>query len=419
MIVHLKTHQLKSIDQVRAFVLGNDPVEFKLSDRKVAHQWMADTLRNFAYFKRNKEHKGLLRLYLSKMTGLSRAQTERYIRQYRTEGAIGDRRQPPPGLIQSRFTDKDVALLAELDAIHDNLSGPATRKLCERMFKIFGDDRYERLASISNGHLYNLRQKEAYLNVRKVFQKTRSTQVQIGIRRKPRPEGTPGYLRIDSVHQGDLDGIKGIYIINAVDEVTQYQCIVAVERISELFLIPALQQILDSFPFEIRNFHSDCGSEYINYRVAGLLEKLRIEQTKSRSRQCNDNALAESKNASTVRKYLGYAHIPALLADQVTDFTLKILTPYINFHRPCFFPTEITDAKGKIRKKYRYEDMMTPYEKLKSLHQIKSHLKPDITLEHLDAMALRQNDNEAGIELQKARQKLFKTINKTSQQSVA
>jgi len=184
-----------------------------------------------------------------------------------------------------------------------------------------GDARFERLAGISNGHLYNLRQHKTYQAKRGSFDKPRPTKISIGERRKPAPDGCPGYLRVDSVHQGDLDGIyphgaperrlshqypKGT---SAVDEVTQFQAVFAVARISEAYLLPVLEAMLDAFPFMIRSFHSDNGSEYINHQVAKLLEKLRIEQTKSRSRQTNDNALAESKNASTVRKYLGYSHL--------------------------------------------------------------------------------------------------------------
>ncbi len=120
---------------------------------------------------------------------------------------------------------------------------------------------------------------------------------------------------------------KGVYLINAVDEVTRFQSGFAVERISEAYLLPVLEAMMDAFPFAIKSFHSDNGSEYINHQVAKLLEKLRIEQTKSRSRQTNDNAPAESKNASTVRKYLGYNHIPQHFAGQV-------LSPYLNDHRP-------------------------------------------------------------------------------------
>ena len=419
MIVTLQTQLISSIDQVREFVLATESALFSVTDRKEASQWMAKTLRHFRYANLSKEHKGLIRLYLAKVTGLSRAQVARCIRQYQEEGTVEDRRKQSANLFRVRYTDEDVRLLAELDSIHEGLSGPATKKLCERMYHVFGDHRYERLSTISNGHLYNLRKEAAYAQIRQVFQKTRSTKIQIGVRRKPYPNGAPGYLRVDSVHQGDLDGIKGIYLINAVDEVTQMQCIVAVPRISEIFLVPALNQMMESFPFVIRNFHSDCGSEYINRKVAEMLEKLRIDQTKSRSRHCNDNALVESKNASTVRKYLGYAHIPASLADLVSEFTRCVLTPYINYHRPCFFPYEEEDAKGKIRKKYRYADMKTPYEKFRSLTQIESYLRPGLTLAHLDAIASAQSDNEAGLELQKARQKLFQTINKRSQRPAA
>ena len=115
---------------------------------------------------------------------------------------------------------------------------------------------------------------------------------------------------MDSVHQGDLDGRKGVYEVNLVDEVTQYEFVAAVEGISERFLLPALEALIEAFPFEIKGFHADNGSEYINYRVARLLRKLHVEEfTKSRPRRSNDNALVESKNASVVRRHLGHAHI--------------------------------------------------------------------------------------------------------------
>jgi hypothetical protein len=49
--------------------------------------------------------------------------------------------------------------------------------------------------------------------------------------------GKPGYIRIDTVHQGDLDGCKGVYHINAVDEVTQIEIVVSVEKISEQYFM--------------------------------------------------------------------------------------------------------------------------------------------------------------------------------------
>ena len=88
----------------------------------------------------------------------------------------------------------------------------------------------------------------------------------IGQRRAPSPNNQPGYLRVDSVHQGDQDGIKGVYHINIVDCVTQFEGVATCERISEAFLIPVLDALLDSFPFVVKGFHSDNGSEYVHFR---------------------------------------------------------------------------------------------------------------------------------------------------------
>jgi transposase InsO family protein len=243
-------------------------------------------------------------------------------------------------------------LLAATDTLHGTLSGLATKKLMERACHVFGDARYERLAGISVAHLYNLRKQTGYQRQRQVWTKTRPVTLPIGVRRAPAPNNQPGYLRVDSVHQGDQDGVKGVYHINAVDGVTQYEGVATCERISEAFLIPVLEALLQSFPFVIKGFHSDNGSEYINHHVAELLNKLLVkEQTKSRSRHSNDNALAESKNGAIIRKHLGYSHIPQRFATLVNVFCRDHLNPYLNFHRPCLFAETITDAKGRQRKR--------------------------------------------------------------------
>jgi hypothetical protein len=193
--------------------------------------------------------KGLLRRYLCKVTGLPRAQMTRLIAQFRATGSMRDRRGPPKKPFPRRYTPQDIRLLAELDALHGTLSGPATRKLCERAYTLFGDVRYVLLAAISNGHLYNLRHSRTNRQRRGALDKTRPSPVKIGERRPPQPNGRPGFLRVDTVHQGDLDGIQGLYHLNAVDEITQMQVIVSVEKISERYLLPALEKLLDSFPF--------------------------------------------------------------------------------------------------------------------------------------------------------------------------
>jgi hypothetical protein len=416
MIVTLQTQGLQTLEQVRAFLEGSQPLGFEVPNREATYEFIAQTLRRFGYTRLGKADKGLLRRYLCKVTGRSRAQITRLIAQFRKTGRIRDHHGAPAHPFPRRYTREDVVSLAEIDTLHGTLSGPATRKLCERAYALFGDARYQRLARISNGHLYNLRQSKTYQRRRGSVDKTRPVKVNIGERRKPRPEGHPGFLRVDSVHQGDLDGVKGLYHINLVDEVTQFQFIGTTERISEHFLLPVLEALIESFPFVIRGFHADNGSEYINHRVARLLGKLHVQEfTKSRARRTNDNALVESKNGSVVRKHLGYAHIPGRCAQPVNHFTHNVLSPYLNFHRPCFFPTEQIDAKGRLRKHYRYEDMMTPYDKLKSLPDADQYLKPGIDFQQLDVIANAMSDNDAARHLNQARAELFRSINNAQQ----
>jgi transposase InsO family protein len=232
--------------------------------------------------------------------------------------------------------------------------------------------------------------------------------VSIGERRRPEPNGRPGYLRVDTVHQGDLDGSKGVYHINAVDEVTQWEVVGAVAQISEAYLLPVLIAMLEQFPFRILGFHSDNGSEFINHRVAELLNKLLIEQTKSRPRHSNDNGLAETKNGAVVRKHMGYTHIAAPHAAAIETFYEEHFNEYLNYHRPCGVPERVISAKGKEKMIYRW--YATPWEILRQLPDLATHLKDGVTVEKLEAQARAMSDTMAAEEMQKAKQKLFNGI---------
>lgn len=410
----LHTQGLQTIDEIRAFVAGSQAADFEIPDRDEVHRFIGQTLRRFGYTRCNRVDKGVLRRYLMTVTGLSRAQVARRIRQFRETGRVRDRRDGPAKPFARRYTASDARALADLDALHGQLSGPATRRLCQRAWQVFGDGRYERLAGISNGHLYNLRHSRGYQRRRGTVDKTRPTRTPIAERRRPEPNGQPGYLRVDSVHQGDLDGVKGVYHINIVDAVTQYQFIGSVPRISEAFLLPLLEALINEFPFQIQGLHADNGAEYINYQVAEMLEKLRVtEFTKSRARQTTDNALVESKNAAVVRKHFGYGHIPADCAKALNDFNQYVLSPYLNYHRPSLFAVEHVDANGKVRKTYPADEVKTPYEKLKSLPEAAAYLKAGIDFETLDAQAQQISDNEAARQMNDAKTELFQTFNQT------
>ena len=406
----MNANELTSIDQVRALLSGTQRVAFEVAgDKQSRYDWLRRTLVKFNYSDCGKSDKGILLRYLIKVSGYSRAQVKRLIKQYRETGELAPRQRTVRGFAR-RYTQADIRLLAAMDERHNTPNGLTLKKLCERAFEVFGQADYERLAGVSVSHLYNLRQSQTYRRRRHTVDKTRPVVRDIGARRKPQSDGQPGYIRIDTVHQGDLDGGKGVYHINAVDEVTQFEVVVSVEKISEYYLIPALEQLLETFPFVILGFHSDNGSEYINKQVARLLEKLRIEFTKSRARHSNDNALVECKNGHVVRKLLGHAHIPQRWAGRLNDFHRQHLNPYLNYHRPCLFPVTITNKAGKQRKRYPYESLMTPYEKLKSLTDAQAYLKPGLSFAILDEVAYRVSDNAAADALQQARRRLFTTI---------
>ena len=411
MIVTLQTERITTLEEVRAFVEGNGPVDFELVDRESAYGFVRRTLVRFRYHAQGKSAKGLLRAFLGKATGLSRSQLARLIRQHRDTGAVADRRGPPARPFQRRYTQADIRLLAKVDGLLGQASGPSTRKSLRRMFEVFGDPDFERLAGLSNGHLYNLRKTRTYRAARATVEPTRAVQVPIGQRRRPDPQGRPGFLRVDTVHQGDLDGVKGVYHVNLVDEVTQWQHVGTVEAISERFMVPVLEGLIEAFPFAVKGFHADNGSEYVNHHVADLLNRLHVEDfTKSRARRSNDNALVEGKNGSVVRKWLGHGHIPKAFAPEVDAFTQGVLSPFLNFHRPCLFPTEVVDERGRTRRRYRDQDVATPYERFKSLPDAARWLRPGVTFERLDETAMARNDLEAAEAVNAARDELFRRI---------
>ena len=411
----MNVSKLETIEQIREFLDGTAEVAFSNpTDAFALRAFVETVLRRYRYFRLSKGPRGVLFAYMQRLTGYSRQHVSKLIAQYRDTQSLKPRKRVSRTSFARQYMAEDIALLAQTDGLHDTLSGPATKVLLRRAVEHFGDARYVRLSQISVSHLYNLRRSEPYRKQRLVWHRTRPAPVAIGIRKAPAPEGLPGYIRIDTVHQGDLDGMKGVYHINAVDIVTQWELVASVEHISEAYLLPVISLLLDGFPFAIRGFHSDSGSEYVNHKTAELLEKLRIEFTKSRPRQTNDNALAECKNGAVIRKTMGYSHIPQKYATAINDFYTEALNPYLNFHRPCYFAVDTIDAKGKIRKTYPHDQIMTPWERLKTIPAYEIDLKPGLSPHSLEHEANAMSDNEAASKVQQARKRLFQSINRRS-----
>jgi transposase InsO family protein len=407
LIIDMRDGEKASLEQIRAFLNASQEVKFEGWNRKEVYVWVTGLLRHHHYGRLGRADRGVVKQYLEKMTGLGRAQMTRLVGRYLETGEVSEasyQRRSFPRI----YTPGDIGLLAGVDEAHDVLSGPATKKILEREFKEYGHSEYERLAEISASHIYNLRRSNQYRKRYMAYHATRPAKVGFGERRRPEPNGRPGYLRIDTVHQGDKDKKKGVYHINAVDEVTQWEVVAAAPHISEYWLLPVLELMLDEFPFQVLGMHSDNGGEFINEPVSRLLGKLLIEQTKSRPRRSNDNGMIESKNGAIVRKHIGHGYIAAEHADLFMLFYRDFFNPYLNYHRPCGQPVLVTDSKGKERRTYK--TYATPWEIFRDSPNAASFLRAGLTMEQLQRQAMRESDTECARRMQAEKAKLFESI---------
>lgn len=408
MNINMNDESVQSVAQLEEFVKLSECVELKKTgDKREAYEWIGRTLSRFRYFSETKKNKSIIKNYLVTVTGYCEEQIDKLIRRKKDTGRVFVKERTQNSF-ETFYGVSDIALLADIASALENPNGYALKQCLKDMHQLYGDDRFERLSHISKSHIYNLRKTRVYKSRFLVYTKTKKVTVPIGERRKPDNQGKPGYLRIDSVHQGDLDKEKGVYYINIVDEISQWEFVGCVEAISEQHLAPLLGELLLMFPFKVINFHSDNGSEYINKVVAELLNKLHIHQTKSRARQTNDNALVEGKNGAIIRKTMGYMHIPRKHAGLINEFLRKYLNPHLNYHRHCAFPEEQIDQYGKIKKKYK--EYLTPCQKLLTIKNFEEYLKPVVTGRLLEIESKKLTHFESAKRLQEARLKLFKQI---------
>ena len=384
---------ITNLPEIKSFLQNLGGMAFnsgKNISKKQTYEWITEVLNKTKYQRSlSKKDKDIVRTFISTITGYSNVQMKRLIAKHKRGKLQWVSWQNNEE--KRIYRAADIALLHGVDEAHQ-LAGPATKRILQREHEVYGNKEYENLKKISVSHLYNLRKSAAYVRQGRVFEKTKFSCTPIGVRRKPLPEGRPGYFRVDTVHQGDKEREKGVYFINAVDEVTQFEFVFCVPAISEKYMREVVQKLMDLCPFGVLNFNSDNGSEFINKVVANLLNKALIPQTKSRPRRHNDNALVECKNGCVVRKHFGYAHIPATErnAQLLNGFCIHHLNFYLNYHRPCGYAVTTVDKRGKEKK--TYSGYQTPYDKLKSLPNAKQYLKPKVSFEKLDKVARASSD---------------------------
>lgn len=398
--------RLNNINELKSFLKGSQKLVVTLECAPITekYKFISETVSKFEYFKLGKKDKRVVLLYLKKITGYKHTQLFRLVERARI-GKLARHKylRTNPSKI---YTVGDIKLLEKTDELHLRLSERATLEILRREFEVFGHDEFASISSVSHSHITNLRHSLVYKSG--WINHTKARQIQIGQTQKPESFGRPGSIRVDAVNQRD------IYHINAVDEVTQWEVVFCVPQITESCMLVALREIFSQFPFKIFNFHSDRGHENINYQIANFLQKLLIKQTKSRSYHSNDNALVETKNGSVIRKNMGWEYINKKLVEEINNYYKNYFNPYLNYHRPCGYPTITKDPKGKKTK--TYEIYKVPYEALKQISNANKYLKPEITFKDLDKLAYQISDNSFAKELRQQENKLFdmiQTVNKS------
>ena len=400
MNVTMDDSRLINVTQLQEFLTASQKVIVSLENSSLEekYQFIQKTIKQFSYWKLSRKEKHIVIMYIKKVTGYKKRQLYRLVNMAekgKLKKAVYVRTSPT-----KIYVTKDIKRLEETDELHLRLSEGATKEIMRREFEVFGHQEYQTIARISHSHITNLRHSDMYKS--SWINHTKARQIPIGITKPPENFGKPGSIRVDSVNQ------KDVYHINSVDEIDQWEIVFCVPQLSESCMIIALETIFDQYPFVLFNFHSDRGHETINYLVADLLQRLLMKQTKSRSYHSGDNALVETKNGSVIRKNMGWEHIDQSLCDEINVYYKNFFNPYLNYHRPCAYPTIQVDDKGKKKKIYNL--YQTPYDHLKSLPNAQKYLKKGVTLEQLDKIAYSHSDNEFAKMMREEERKLFQKI---------
>lgn len=392
--------RLDNLKEINEFLQSSKKLVLRFETISEKYNFIDKTIDRFKYLHLSKKDKRIILKYLKKLTGYKRAQLTRLVSRASLGDLVKKKYQRSSETTNRIYFPFDIKLLEKTDEYHLRLSSHATQEILRREYEIFHHADFKNISNISISHIDNLRKRNIYKTT--WVNGTKAREVNIGTTMKPETNDVPGSIRVDTVHQRD------VFYINAVDEIVQWEVVICVPQICEKYLRPALEALLFQFPFIILNFHSDRGGEFINRIVAQILNKLLINQTKSRSRHCNDNALVESKNGSVIRKNMGYFHMNQNIVDEINDFLFNWFNPYLNYHRPCGFVTE-TKVDFKGRERNIYGEYTTPYEKLKQISKEKkiNFLKKGQSFEKLDIIAYEKSDNEFAKEMREKQNNLI------------
>ena len=412
MIVTLQTERLRTMEQVRAFVEGSEPVDYQPKDRASAYAFVRRTLAAFDYHRLGRADRGCVRAYIGKACGFSAAQISRLIRQQAETGAVVDRRARNSGRpFETVYAAADIRLLAEVDEAFGGMSGLATCEILRRARDVHGDARFERLADVSRSHLYNLRATRTYRTKRTTWAKTRPSPVAIGVRKAPEPNGQPGFLRVDTVHLGDRGRAQGR---------------VRRQRRGRGHAVRARWRGAGHLG-AVHGSGAGSAAAPVPVRRAGLPRRQRLrvrqpprrqaaEQAARRVHEVAPAALQRQRPSSRARTPTWCAGIWATSTSPSASPTTWTASPARACRRsststaPACSPPSAWTPRARCGEPTAATTCSTPLEKLKSLPGAASFLREGAGFADLDRAAAAQTDMQAAKSLNRARDELFRKV---------
>lgn len=176
----MNADKITNIEQVKAFLAGTTSVLFEVaSDKQACYLWISKTLVQLDYHRLGKANKGVVLEYLQRLSGYSRQQLSRLVKSHAETGKLSYFPARRNGF-KSIYTLADILLLAEVDVAHEHPSGAVVKKICERMHKVHGEERFRRLSEASVAQIYLMRKTQQYRSRHTYYQKTQPVKIAIG-----------------------------------------------------------------------------------------------------------------------------------------------------------------------------------------------------------------------------------------------
>jgi hypothetical protein len=211
-----------------------------------------------------------------------------------------------------------------------------------------------------------------------------------------------GNLQVDFVaHCGRSTGGDYIYTISAVDIATNWWEGQAIAVRSQHATKEGLTLMRPRFPFRIRELHPDNDSALVNDLLLNWCREQRIELSRSRPYQKNDNAWVEQKNWTHVRKVVGYRRFDNTNELRLLNEIYAVLRLYKNFFLPTIKLASKTRVNGRIKR--TYDQARTPYRRVMESHQIGRKTKQELkaTYESLNPAELQRRLSDLREQLEK------------------